>query len=84
MTDQNREEEMTLTGIQLGRLAFITEQSITRRGLFPKYDKHAGYVAFHQLLKEYKRQRSQLEAENEALRGEIEHANSFDETASHF
>ena len=42
-----------MNNIALGRLAFIVEQSITRRGLFPKYDRHIGYVAFHQLLSEY-------------------------------
>ncbi len=50
-----------MNNVDLGRLAFITEQSITRRGLFPKYDRHAGFVAFNQLLKEYKRRVTRLE-----------------------
>ncbi len=53
----------TVNNIDLGRLAFITEQSITRRGLFPKYDRHAGYVAFNQLLKEYKSRIAGINAE---------------------
>ena len=51
-----------MNNIELGRLAYITVESITRKGLFPKYNRHKGYVAFNQLLAEYKSRIAQLEA----------------------
>ena len=66
-----------MNNIELGRLAYITEQSITRRGLRPKYDRHKGYVACHQLLAEYQSRIAQLEAENAALKRVRDAANNY-------
>ena len=56
--------------ITRGRLAYIVDQAMMRRGLRPKYNKHNGYVAFHQLLKDYQR-------ENKALRHLIKEGLEF-------
>ena len=49
--------------LERGRLAYIVDQAMMRRGLRPKYSKHQGYVAFHQLLKDYQAQIRRLEGE---------------------